>query len=230
MRLAPWSELLRFLAMIVIAGVAVNVASDYLGEQFPGVSAIVVWVGAGGVALVVVSMLTWSALAWMTGGRYAVEALILDAEGRLLLYHHPHHKCMLPPGGRVRRMEFPDTALQLRLQERLELGPQQYAFDARFHHGLEVSSGNLGVIQRAAAPFLVQRELQGQRRWVRFHYDMIYVLRLLDETVDFGRSRYAPVHFVDEDALEEMVAQRGTFPDVLDAYRRVLAVLESSAA
>lgn len=40
-----------------------------------------------------------------------------------------------------------------------------------------------------------------------------------------AQSRYEPVHFVDMNALQDMVSQRRTFPDVLDAYKRVMTVI-----
>jgi hypothetical protein len=169
-------------------------------------------------------ILTRLALSYVTGGRYAVEALVLNADDHLLVYRHPQHRCMLPPGGRVRRTEFPDVALQLRLEERLGLRPGQYRFDPRFHHGLDVNFGNLGQVQRFPAPFLVQRELHRQRGFVQTHYDLIYVLKLVDPDVSFAVSQYSPTQFVDMAALRDMAAQGRTLPDVLDAYRRVMAI------
>jgi hypothetical protein len=64
-----------------------------------------------------------------------------------------------------------------------------------------------------------------QRSFVESHYDLIYVLKLLEENVTFRSSKYSPLHFVDMDALQEMAAQGRTLPDVLDAYRRVLDII-----
>jgi hypothetical protein len=132
---------------------------------------------------------------------------------------------MLPPGGRVKRSEFPNEAIQLRLEERLGLNPRDYKFDERFHHGINSKSGYLGEVQRQAAPFLVQRELHRQRAFVKFHYDFFYVLKLLSDDVSFADSDYQPVYFVSLDGLKEMVEQRTTYPDVLDAYQRVLEIV-----
>jgi ADP-ribose pyrophosphatase YjhB (NUDIX family) len=166
---------------------------------------------------------------FITSGRYAVEALILNENDELLLYRHPLHKTMLPPGGRVRRTEFPNEAIQRRLQERLGLTPDKYVYDHHFHHGL-VNSGNLGDVERLAAPFLVQRELHRQRNFVKLHYDFIYVLRLTGQHMTFDNPRYSPVHFADLETLREMVAQGRTLPDVLDAYRRALEVIAKARA
>lgn len=216
---------LQFILGVVVVGILVNLASDYLGGRFPPVQKLLVQLALMAVAVWAAILITRLALSYLIGGRYAVEALILNAHDELLLYRHPQHKCMLPPGGRVKRSEFPDFALQLRLEERLGLSPGQYRFDERFHHGLNVNFGNLGQIQRFPAPFLVQREMHRQRSFVESHYDLIYVLKLLEENLVFRSSKYSPVHFVDMDALQEMAAQGRTLPDVLDAYRRVLDII-----
>lgn len=216
---------LQFFVGIVAVGILVNLAADYLMDSFPPARTVLVQIAAITALVVATALLARAAIGFITSGRYAVEALILNDRDELLLYRHPHHKCMLPPGGRVKHSEFPNFAIQLRLEERIGLNPRQYKFDDRFHHGLNTNAGNLGEIQRLAAPFLVQREMHRQRSFVRFHYDFIYVLKLLDDSVSFDdNSKFGPIHFVDHDALREMVAQRRTFPDVLDAYNRVLAI------
>jgi hypothetical protein len=215
----------RFIGSIVVVGVLVNLGSDFLGDRYPLARNILVYLAVLAIACWALSLLTKVALSYFISGRYAVEALILNSRDELLLYHHPHHKCMLPPGGRVKRSEFPNFALQARLQERLDLTLRHYTFDTRFHTGMEANVGNLGEIERYAAPFLVQREVHRQRSFVQSHYDFIYVLKLRDDDLTFSASKYSPVHFADINALQEMVAQRRTFPDVLDAYRRILRVV-----
>lgn len=219
---------LRFLVGVVIVGILVNFATDLLAKEFPKAKSVFVFLAAVALAMWLATILARIARAYLIEGRYAVEALILNSRNELLLYRHPHHKCMLPPGGRVQRAEFPNDALQRRLQERLRLEPGQYRFDDLVHKDRDINNGNLGEIQRLPAPFLVQRELHRQRTFVRFHYDLIYVLRLVHDDMAFEHSKYDPVHFVDLATLREMVAQKRTFPDVLDAYRRVLAVVEST--
>ncbi|HZB31616.1 MAG TPA: hypothetical protein VE465_15765 [Streptosporangiaceae bacterium] len=214
----------RFVLSIVVVGILVNLAADFLDTHFPPARNILVYLAALVMACWALTLLTKFALSYFISGRYAVEALVLNSRDELLLYHHPHHKCMLPPGGRVKRTEFPNFALQNRLEERLGLTPNHYLFDPRFHGGLDANSGNLGEIERFAAPFLVQREIHRQRSFVKAHYDFIYVLKLRDDNVPLSPSRYRPVHFVDMAALQEMVAQKRTFPDVLDAYRRISRV------
>jgi hypothetical protein len=74
---------------------------------------------------------------------------------------------------------------------------------------------------------MVQRELRKQRSFIRSHYDFVYVLLLIDPNPNFDNVKWAPVHFVGLHDLQDMVAQRRTFPDVLDLYRRTLTVIEA---
>ena len=221
-------RILQFIVSVVLAGVLVHLLGDEQAKKYTGFSHMLVQV----VALVVVAALLVALMSlvitYITHGRYAVEALILNDADELLMCWHPHHKCMIPPGGRVGRTEFPHDAIRRRLQARIGLAATQYHFDPRFHHGLDSNSGDLGRVQRVAAPFMVQRELHKQRTLSRFHYDFIYVLRLSDPAPNFDKAKFAPVHFVNLGALEQMVAQRRTFPDVLDLYNRTLSVIATA--
>lgn len=218
----------KFAFGVALVGILINLASSYIDDRYPAARDLLIGIAVAGVVLWLLVLITQYVFSYLVGGRYAVEALILNSRNELLMYRHPHHKVMLPPGGRVKRSEFPNSALQLRLEERLGLNPRQYNFDENFHHGIDGNTGHLGEIQRFAAPFLVQREIHRQRSFVRFHYDLIYVLRLLDDQTVFDSPKYNPVHFVDLAALQEMVAQRRSFPDVLDAYRRVLGAINGA--
>jgi 8-oxo-dGTP pyrophosphatase MutT (NUDIX family) len=215
---------LRFVLTIVVVGVLVNLSSQYLAERFPFIWRLTVQLAIIGLCVWGVFLAAQFAVAFLTSGKYAVEALILNHRDELMVYFHTYHKVMLPPGGRVKRSEFPNTALQRRLRERTGLQPHQYGFDERFHHGLDGNSGNLDRVQRVAAPFLVQQEMRRQRAFVRFHFDFIYVLKLKENSPTFDEAKYGPVHFVGLSALREMVAQGRTFPDVLDAYERLLEI------
>ena len=214
---------LKYVAGVIVVGLLIHLAGTYLADAYPAADKVIVQLAALLAVVVLVTLIVQGIVSYLTSGRYAVEALILNQNDELLLYFHPQHKCMLPPGGRVKRSEFPHEAIGARLEERVGLKPDQYQLDGRFHHGL--NSGNLGAVQRVAAPFLVQRELHRQRSFIRFHYDFFYVYRLLDvKSHQFDNVKVGPVHFADLDAISEMVAQKRTFPDVLDAYRRVLAL------
>lgn len=217
--------LVQFVLSVVIVGVVVNLASDYLGKQYRHAEKPLIEIALVALVAWAAMIVTQIVLSRYIGGRYAVEVLILNRRDELLMWWHPFHRVMLPPGGRVKGSEFPNDALQLRLVERLNLSPDKYQFDERFHHGLDANTGNLGEIQRLAAPFLVQRELHRQRAFVKLHYDFIYVLKLVSDDPVVGLRRYQPVHFVGMEALRDMVNQRRTFPDVLDAYSRVLDVI-----
>lgn len=213
----------EFVVGVVVVGIVIHLIGDYLGDRYSSIEKPLIVIAITAVGIWTLFILTGLMLARFTAGRYAVEALILNSQNDLLVCRQPYHNCMLPPGGRVKRSEFPNEALQLRLQERLDLNPRDYRFDDRFHHGINGNSGNLGEVQRVAAPFLVQRELHKQRTFVDFHYDFFYVIKLLsDDILIKPAAKYQPAYFVDLDSLKEMVAQRRTFPDVLDAYQRVL--------
>jgi hypothetical protein len=220
--------LVQFIISVIIVGILINLISDYVGRHYEaaeeplivaGLAAITVWI------LIVVTDISYTRL---TAGRYAVEAFILNDRHELLLWRHPFHKVMLPPGGRVGRREFPNQALQARLEERLNLNATKYEFDERFHQDLNVSSANLGEVQRLPAPFIVQREIHKQRAFVKYHYDLIYVLRLLPGQTVTSRSKYDPVRFVDLKALIDMTASGKVYPDVLDAYHRILTAIGQS--
>jgi hypothetical protein len=182
--------------------------------------------------LVTIALLFWIVyftIRWLliilTSGRYAVEALILDNDNRLLLYKHPYHNKLLPPGGRVNLFEFPHDAIVSRLGERLNLHRKDYDFIRAFHPTIGHQIGDIGDVQRVPAPFIVQRELRRQRSLVKFHYDFIYVLRLTNMSIDFSRSAYTPVSFVAIAELRHMADTGRTLIDVVDAYERVLRQL-----
>jgi ADP-ribose pyrophosphatase YjhB (NUDIX family) len=223
------ASFIRSVVGVVVVGILVNLASDAVGRRFPSAKNIMVYLAMLVVAVWLLVIVLQIVKSYLIQGRYAVEALILNSRNELLLYHHPHHKCMLPPGGRIGHFEFPNDALQRRLQERLDLNPRAYRFDDRVHDMRDLNNGWLGEIQRFATPFLVQRELHRQRRFVSFHYDFIYVIRLLDDDTVFDAQKYEPAQFFDLQMLNEMVAQRRTFPDVLDAYKRVLSIVGGQA-
>jgi ADP-ribose pyrophosphatase YjhB (NUDIX family) len=219
------TSFIRFLVGVIAVGILVNLASDTIGDRFPYGKNVVVYLAALVVAVWFIVIMLQVVRSYLIQGRYAVEALILNSNNELLLYRHPHHKCMLPPGGRIGRFEFPNDALQRRLEERLSLNSRAYKFDERIHDVADMNNGSIGEIQRFAAPFIVQRELHRQRGFVRFHYDFIYVLRMLDDNYEFDSPKYAPIRFFDLAALKEAAAQRRTFPDVIDAYERVLSLI-----
>jgi NUDIX domain len=216
---------IQFVVGVIVVGIAINLVSDYLGNHYKAAEGPLIIAGLAGVAIWLLIIITDISYTRLTAGRYAVEALILNEQDELLLYRHPFHRCMLPPGGRVGRSEFPNEALRLRLQERLNLSPHQYRFDERFHQTLNANSGNLGDAQRLPAPYIVQREIHKQRAFVQLHYDFIYVLRLQPYSAIHAVPNYEPVRFVDVETLKDMVSQGSVFPDVLDAYRRILQVV-----
>jgi hypothetical protein len=158
-----------------------------------------------------------------TSGRYAVEAFILDKENRLLLYRHGYHKVMLPPGGRLKFGEFPTDGLEKRLKERLQLDRNEYEYidlsAAYFQH----DKGTFSSVQRLPTPFIVQKEVVRQRRFKRFHYDFVYVLRLNpSHRGSFAGEGYDPIQFVNLEQLKGLEAKDETFPDVVDAYQRII--------
>jgi hypothetical protein len=212
----------QFVLGVILVGVAVNLVSDYLGSHYGKAEKPLLIVLIVGVVIWIGVIATDIAYTRLIAGRYAVEAFILNERDELLLYRHPFHKCMIPPGGRVGRTEFPNEALEARLKERLGLTPQQYKFDDRIHQDLNPSSTNIGNIQRMQIPFMVQREIHKQRTFVKYHYDFIYVLKLLPGQAFTALPKYEPVHFVSLSGLQEMVSQGTAFPDVLDAYQRIL--------
>lgn len=212
---------LGFIGSVLIAGVVVNVASGVLMERYSRLSTTVTIVVLAVGSAVLLGLLARNLYLGITATRYAVSAVVLDGDGRMLTYRHPHHKVNLWPGGRVGLAESPHAALAARLRERLGLEPADYEYDERFHPSGDW--GFLGNVERVAAPFIVQRELERQRSRIRAHYDLVYVLRLTRDRVQIDSDRYAPVEFRTLDDLVEMERLGRTFPDLVAAYRQVHA-------
>lgn len=212
------------LASLLLATI-VNIFSDYVIRNYQ-------WVQNWLFPLVIIISVLWVAsfltrivAMKVTAGRYAVEAYVLNEQYELLLYYHPFHHKHLPPGGRVYGSEFPDDALRNRLSQRLGLLPNDYTFVEAFHPDLNRKTGVIGNVERVPTPFMVQKEIHKQRAFVKFHYDFFYVLRLQTSNHVFPENEYKPVRFVDRDTLRQLVASRETFPDVFDAYERILHVI-----
>lgn len=161
----------------------------------------------------------------LTDGELAVEAFILNSNKELLLYKHPFHNKFIPVGGRVKRSEFPDKALERRLLERAGLARSAYHYNNVFHPDFNTSPFNLGHVQRIPSPFIIQKELRRQRLFKKFHYDFIYVIDLLDDKHVFPSNDYSPFRFVNLSMLSQLRNSNETFPDVLDTYDRILPLL-----
>jgi ADP-ribose pyrophosphatase YjhB (NUDIX family) len=226
-----FSRVNRAMISFFVGGVVVTLAADAISLKLGKVPVVF-----NDIFLCTVGLfLTWIAyvvarivFTVVTQGRYAVEAFILDSENRLLVYHHPHHKMDIPPGGRANLFELPHNALVRHLEERVGLAREQYEYVRQFHHGLEDNKADLGRVERVPAPFLVQRELRRQRGFIRFHYDFVYVLRLKESAIPIATARYAPVHFVTFIEIERMVASNRSFPDIQNAYGKILRRLMGS--
>lgn len=219
MELNKWD---RLLLITVLLALAVNIAASFFASLQNGVVQRYI-----GIAVVVIVVFWTISLVWrysvnkITEGKYAVEAFILNGNKELLVYRHPYHNKFIPPGGRVRSNEFPEEALGKRLLERTGLSQDSYSFSQAFHPTLSTQYA-LGSVERVQVPFIIQKEIRRQRFFKRFHYDFIYVLQLKDNTFTFPSNKYAPFSFVTFTMLEQMLARRETFPDVLDAYEKIL--------
>ncbi|MBE2320699.1 hypothetical protein DVA67_032365 [Solirubrobacter sp. CPCC 204708] len=222
-----WLRYARYAGGVVAVSVALNLVASWLEVSWaPAKRVSVALVGLGLLAVGLVQGIR-SVYSWLRGGRYAVEAIVLDEQHHLMLYWHHFHQRFLPPGGRMGRLELPHIAIRHRLAERVGLSDSQYEFDPRFQAVDVRESPFLGRVRRVPAPFLVQVESHNQRRLVRLHYDFIYVLRTLGpyQPPPSADVVWTNVCFVDLATLENMVQNAETFPDVLDAYKRVLRVL-----
>jgi ADP-ribose pyrophosphatase YjhB (NUDIX family) len=221
-RLRPSAQ---FLGEILAAGIVVHLVSVYLDAKFPTAGGVLLYLVLFAVLLVLVLF----ALRWLDhrlrSVRYAVSAFVLNDENELLVYMHPFHKVFLQPGGRVRIGEVPHDALARCLMERLALAREAYEFDPRIHDGLDNVGADVGKVVRVPAPFLVQREHEPQRGGVRTHYDLFYVLKLLDRSQLTAPERYQPVRFVALSTLRDMAARSATRPDLVDGYERLVAAL-----
>lgn len=215
----------KYLMSSLLVATIINVGSTYIGAINPILQATLGYVLAFTVIISTCYIAIKITYKNITSGKLAVEAFILDDKNRLLFYSHPYHRIFLPPGGRVKGNEFPDQALENRLKERIGLKKEHYQFDKKLHPTFD-EDNNIGRVQRVPTPFIIQRELRKQRLFKSFHYDFIYVLNTAINIDQLSKtSKYEPLKFMNYDAVEKMVADRRTFPDVLDAYKRILAIL-----
>lgn len=217
----------RFIAVSILLAILVNIASNYYSGMNPAV------IGVIGKTIVAILMI-WAfrvvvikVLEEFTAGRMAVEALILAPDDKLLLYRHPYHDNFIPPGGRISPKELPEDGLQRALKERVGLNETDFSFHPIIHNRNRHKVGHLGKVERVVTPFIIQKELKQQRLLKRFHYDFIYVLQLDDTIMQFPDNEYRPFKFVDLKELEEIERKKDTFPDVVDAYKRVLFILDN---
>src|SRR5687767_8005146 len=127
-----WLRYARFAGGVIVVSVVLNLVASWLEVSWaPAKRVSVALVGLGLLAVALVQGVR-SLYSWLRGGRYAVEALVLDDQHQLMLYWHHFHQRFLPPGGRMRRLELPHVAVGHRLAERVGLHDSQYEFDARF--------------------------------------------------------------------------------------------------
>ena len=216
------------IAGLIIATIA-NLFSDSLKSVLPNtlptLQGVVFALTAALIAVWLIVLIGRHIVERITAGKYAVEALILNEKNELLLFYHPTHQKHIPPAGRVNSGEVPDEAVKNRLQERLGLTPQDYRYHGSFHDVNDVSYASFERVIRVPAPFLVQREKRRQRGYVKYHYDFFYVLELTNPNPIFLDNEYGPPIWVDLEELKLLVEKDKTFPDVLDAYGRVLSRL-----
>jgi ADP-ribose pyrophosphatase YjhB (NUDIX family) len=206
----------RIILEVVLLGLVVALAATWVGEQFHPTTVIAIVVVVGLVAIWLLILVSRVILQIVTAGRYAVEALIFDDDGRVLLYFHPYHKVFLPPGGRCRRGEFPEQALVRNLHSRLGIKESDWLYDRRFHIGVREQNKDLGTVVRIPEPWIVQREERRQRHFVARHYDFIYVLRYK------GSGKWSGTHsivanFYPLKEIERILDRKELWPDVYDA-------------
>ena len=215
----------KYIFSSVLVAVVVSGASGVLLPPNSPLTIIVTWVVTIYAAIAIVYFLVRLGIERYTGGRYAVEAFLLDSANRLLVYRHPHHKKMLPPGGRLESGEFPTDGLEKRLDERLKLKRGEYKY-VDLTLAFLIPREAFANVQSLPTPFRVQKEVIRQRRFKRFHYDFIYVLMLTSDRSSFDASKYDPVQFVDLQQLEQMGNRGETYADVVDTYRQILYLIE----
>lgn len=216
----------RLMLVAILLALLVNIASTYISDIDPIIVKLVGNFVIAILAIWVLYFISKNIYESFTSGRMAVEALILNQENKLLLYKHPYHKKFIPPGGRVQNNELPDQALIRALRERVGLIEDDYNFHGIIHNRSRHTEGYLENVERVIAPFIIQKELRSQRLGKKYHYDFLYVLSLTNNNFVFPENKYKPFFFVDKNKLNEVRASNDTFPDVVDAYSRVLSILE----
>lgn len=208
--------------LILVA--SVNIFSDYLGENFPDFKK-----GIGLVILILLIIwLTFNIIRivihLVTYGRYAIEIFLLDDKNNLLLIYHPYHKRWIPPGGRLKLFELPHEALVKKLKEESGLDENNFELHPVFHG--DYFPKIIGKAEKVPRPYIVQKEHRMQRRFVKFHYDFIYVCRFVGTKpnldTNINGDLYKPTWFNIEN-VEKISKEEGKpFDDVIDTYKNIL--------
>lgn len=210
----------------VIQSVLVNVATGaavFLGYRSVALTlltfSIVVMVALSGISL-------WS---WYRKtGPLAVEIFLFDEQESLLLYRHPYHGVLMPPGGKVGAFESVHEAIERALLERVGLGPD--AYDLQSLHPSSATSRKFTKVSLLACPFRIQVENHPQRRLKTRHIDLLFFGVIRKEAKIRAATEYGPAGFWPRDQLGLVVEAnpRELFPDVLDAYDALLKARRSA--
>ena len=217
----------KFILIGLIFATLVNLFSDSLKQIFPFIQNLIFVATATMLVIWVIVIIIKNTIELLTAGRFATQALILNQKKELLLFSHPLHKKLLPPSGRVHRFQMPDEGMRRILQERVGLIPKDYRYHPAFHEVVDNQGQDFENVIRVPTPFLVQKEKRKQRGSVKYHYDFFYVLELTNPNHQFPENEYAPFIWVNPEKLNHLVEKGRTFPDVVDAYQRVLQKLSS---
>lgn len=152
----------------------------------------------------------------------AVELFLLDDENRLCMYHHPHHKRRLPPGGRVGRLETIYEALERTLESRMGLNKDEYELINLCEASVAGNEAQLGKASLCPCPFRIQTEHHSQRLGKQLHMDFLFVGRIRQGKKIAVAKEYQPAGFLTREQVSNLVKNQETLPDVLDAYDAIL--------
>lgn len=150
-------------------------------------------------------------------GRFAVLMFILDTANRLMLVHHPFHKRLIPPGGRLNDGEIPHEAVKRRLLE--ETGISAFDFHPDFHRPLRVISER---VEDVPGPYSVHMEHRRQRDDVMFHYAFVYVCQFTGGNINKpSNSSYQPQWYTLEE-VKALPRDMIPFDDIIRRYEDIL--------
>jgi ADP-ribose pyrophosphatase YjhB (NUDIX family) len=167
-------------------------------------------------ALSGISLWSW----YRTTGPLAVEVFLFDDQDRLLLYRHPYHRVLIPPGGKVGAFESVHEAIKRTLRERVGLGSD--AYDLQSLHPCAVTEQQFTKVSLLVCPFRIQIENHAQRRLKARHIDLFFFGIIRKEAKIQADPEYGPAHFWPRDQLARLVVANEIFPDVIDAYDALL--------
>jgi hypothetical protein len=213
--------------VLLCLSVVANLASSYYEAGAPFIQRLAAWGLICALVTLLIAEFGRAAFhfVYRRRGRYAAQALVLDADRRLLLMIHPYHRRRIPIAGRIALYELPHEAVERLLRSRAGFAITP-PFSTSFHTTEEAYSN---AVENVPQPYRVQRENRPQRGLVPFHYTFIYVMEASKDAPNQQLAPYYPRWYSLDEVLNIDESER-PFDDVIRRYREVLDALSGNAA